>query len=71
MYNISSMIKKLVITIFATATLLSMGCRATATVGKTANPPWVAASAGKDGVTVVLPFVKAEVVPVPEGIPGN
>ena len=65
------MIKKLVITIFVTAAFLSIGCQATATVGKTANPPWVGASAGKDGVSVTLPFVKAEVVPVPEGIPGN
>ena len=65
------MIKKIVITIFATAAFLSVGCKATATVGKTANPPWVGASASKDGVSVVLPFVKAEVVPVPEGVPGN
>ena len=44
---------------------------ATATVGTTANPPWVDASANKDGVSVTLPFVKAGVVPVPEGVPGN
>ena len=55
--------KKLVITIFAAATLLSVGCQATATVGKTANPPWVDASANKDGVCVTLPFVKASVAP--------
>jgi len=58
--------KKLVITIFAAATLLSVGCQATATVGKTANPPWVDASANKDGVSVTLPFVKASVAPEKE-----
>ena len=60
------MIKKVVITIFATAALLSIGCQATATVGKTANPPWVDASANKDGVSVTLPFIKAGVAPVKE-----
>ena len=60
------MIKKLVITIFATAALLSVGCQATATVGKTANPPWVDASASKDGVSVTLPFVKAGISPEKE-----
>ena len=60
------MIKKLAITIFATAAFLSIGCQATATVGKTANPPWVDASANKDGVSVTLPFVKVGVAPVEE-----
>ena len=60
------MIKKLVITIFATVAFLSIGCQATATVGKTANPPWVGASVNKDGVSVTLPFIKAGVAPVKE-----
>lgn len=65
------MFKKLTITLFATAAFFSVGCKATATVGTTANPPWVDASANKDGVSVTLPFVKAGVEPVPEGVPGN
>ena len=65
------MIKKLVITVFATATLLSVGCKATATVGTTANPPWVDLTANKEGVSVTVPFIKAGVEPVPEGVPGN
>ena len=60
------MIKKFIITIFAAVALLSVGCQATATVGKTANPPWVDLSANKDGVNVTLPFVKAGVTPVKE-----
>ena len=63
--------KKLLLTIIAAAGLLTVGCKATATVGTTANPPWVDLSANKDGVNVTLPFVKAGVVPVPEGVPGN
>ncbi len=63
--------KKLLLTIVAATGLLTVGCKATATVGTTANPPWVDASANKDGVSVTLPFVKAGVVPVPEGVPGN
>ena len=60
------MIKKVLLSLFATVALLSVGCQATATVGKTANPPWVDLSANKDGVNVTLPFVKAGVTPVKE-----
>ena len=65
------MIKKTLLTLIAAVALLSVGCKATATVGTTANPPLVDLSANKDGVSVTLPFVKAEVEPVPEGVPGN
>ena len=60
------MIKKALLTLITTAALLGVGCQATATVGKTANPPWVDLSANKDGVNVTLPFVKAGVAPVKE-----
>lgn len=65
-YKILQMIKKVLITLIAAASLLSVGCAATATVGKTANPPWVDASANKDGVSVTLPFVKAGITPEKE-----
>ena len=44
----------------------SVGCTATATVGKTANPPWFSVHADKDGANVTLPFVKAAVAPEKE-----
>lgn len=61
-YNDREMIKKLTLCLGTIATLIGIsGCTATATVGKTANPPWVDASVTKDGVDVTLPFVKAGV----------
>ena len=58
------MIKKALLTLIATTALLSVGCTATATVGKTANPPWLGAGVNcKDGVKVTLPFVSAGVAP--------
>ena len=61
------MIKKLVLLSGMIALVIGIsGCTATATVGKTANPPWLDASANKDGVSVTLPFVKAGVAPVKE-----
>jgi len=57
------MIKKALLTLIATTALLSVGCTATATVGKTANPPWLGASANKDGVKVTAPFVSVGVAP--------
>ena len=60
------MIKKALLTLIATAALLSVGCTATVTVGKTANPPWLGASANTDGVKVTLPFVSAGVAPEKE-----
>lgn len=63
--------KKALLTLIAAASFLIVGCKATATVGTTANPPWVDLTANKEGVSVTLPFVKAGVEPVPEGVPGN
>ena len=61
------MIKKALLTLIATAALLSVGCTATVTVGKTANPPWFGASANvEDGVSVTVPFVSAGVAPEKE-----
>ena len=58
------MIKKTLLTLIAAAALLSIGCKCTATVGKTANPPWLGAKANaEEGVSVTLPFVKASVEP--------
>jgi len=51
--------KKLLLTLVAAATLLGVGCAANATVGKTANPPWLDGSVTKDGVNVTVPFIKA------------
>ncbi len=51
--------KKLLLTLIAVASLLTVGCNATATVGKTANPPWLDGSVNKDGVNVTVPFIKA------------
>ena len=58
-YKILQMIKKALITLIAAASLLSVGCNATATVGKTANPPWLDGSVNKEGVNVTVPFIKA------------
>ena len=61
------MIKKLTLLTGMIALVIGItGCTATATVGKTANPPWVDASVTKDGVSVTLPFVKAAVAPEKE-----
>ena len=61
------MIKKLTLLTGMIALVIGIsGCTATATVGKTANPPWVDASVGKDGVSVTLPLVKAGVAPEKE-----
>ena len=61
------MIKKLTLLTGMIALVIGIsGCTATATVGKTANPPWVDASVDKDGVSVTLPFVKAGVAPEKE-----
>ena len=58
------MIKKLTLLAGTIALVIGItGCTATATVGTTANPLWVGASADKDGVSLTLPFVKAGVVP--------
>tara|TARA_R110002167_G_scaffold134756_6_gene320982 strand:+ start:204 stop:389 length:186 start_codon:yes stop_codon:yes gene_type:complete len=61
------MIKKLVLFTGTIALVIGVtGCTATATVGKTANPPWVDASVSKDGVSVTLPLVKAGIAPEKE-----
>tara|TARA_Y100000310_G_scaffold296899_1_gene329528 strand:- start:282 stop:467 length:186 start_codon:yes stop_codon:yes gene_type:complete len=61
------MIKKLTLLAGMIALVIGIsGCTATATVGKTANPPWFNADASKDGVSVTLPFVKAGVAPEKE-----
>lgn len=59
--KILQMIKKALLTLITAVALLSLGCNATATVGKTANPPWVNGSVSKDGVNLTVPFVKAGV----------
>jgi len=54
---------KTLVTLIA-ATLLTMGCSSTVTLGPKANKSqFVGASAGQEGVSVTLPFVKGEVVP--------
>ena len=61
------MIKKLTLLTGMIALVIGIsGCTATATVGKTANPPWFTADASKDGVSVTLPFVKVGVAPEKE-----
>ena len=58
------MIKKLTLMTGMIALVIGIsGCTATATVGQTANPPWVDATVNEDGVSVTLPFVKAGVAP--------
>jgi|TARA_Y100000310_G_scaffold335180_2_gene416581 hypothetical protein len=52
------MIKNILLISIATLALLSIGCKCTATVGKTANPPWFNAKADKAGAGVTLPLVK-------------
>ena len=67
---ITEMIKKLTLLTGMIALVIGIsGCTATATVGKTANPPWFNADASKDGVSVTLPFVKAGVAPEKEQLP--
>ena len=61
------MIKKLTLLSGMIALVIGIsGCTATATVGKSANPPWLGAKASKDGVKVTLPFVSAGLAPEKE-----
>lgn len=53
------MIKKALVLMGAVALVISItGCQASATVGKTANPPWFDAGVSKDGVGVTVPLLK-------------
>ena len=56
---------KTLVTLIAAITLLTMGCSSTITLGPKANESQImGASAGQEGVSLTLPFVKGEVVPV-------
>ena len=58
-YKIFLMIKKLLLSAGLIALVIGMtGCNATATVGKTANPPWVDGSVNTNGVSVTVPLLK-------------
>ena len=55
---------KTLVTLIAAITLLTMGCTSTVTLGPKANESkLLGASAGQEGVSLTLPFVRGEVIP--------
>ncbi len=56
---------KTLVTLTAAAMLLATGCTSTVTLGPKANETQVmGATAGGEGVSITLPFVKGEISPV-------
>ena len=55
---------KTLVTLIAAVTLFASGCASTVTIGPKANKSrLLGASAGQEGVSVTLPFVKGEITP--------